>query len=211
MAKSVFTCRECGGTSPKWLGKCPHCEAWNTLDEGPAEPAAGTKNRFQSLARSQPVATLSEIDAADVQRTLSMAGTSTAEAVTAGAREAQNTLVTASSTAAEQVKSLSADVQRSLSMAGSATAETITAGAREAQSTLVNASATAAEQALLRIFRELLGVSVGPDEDFFARGGHSLLATRLVARVAADVDHFVHRTGDRRPSKIGGRKAGEVG
>jgi DNA repair protein RadA/Sms len=69
MAKSVFTCRECGGTSPRWLGKCPHCEAWNTLDEGPAEPAGGTKNRFQSLAKSQPVATLSEIDAADVQRT----------------------------------------------------------------------------------------------------------------------------------------------
>ena len=69
MAKSVFTCRECGGTSPRWLGKCPHCEAWNTLDEGPAEPTAGGKNRFQSLAKSQPVATLSEIDAADVQRT----------------------------------------------------------------------------------------------------------------------------------------------
>jgi len=49
------------------------------------------------------------------------------------------------------------------------------------------APATAAEQALLRIFRELLGVSVGPDEDFFARGGHSLLATRLVARVAAEL------------------------
>ena len=69
MAKSIYTCRECGGSSPKWLGKCPHCEAWNTLDEGPAEPAAGVKNRFRPLARTQPVATLSEIDAADVQRT----------------------------------------------------------------------------------------------------------------------------------------------
>ena len=68
--KSSYVCSECGGSNPKWLGKCPHCNAWNTLDEGPAEPAAGTKNnRFQSLARSQPVATLSEIDAAEVQRT----------------------------------------------------------------------------------------------------------------------------------------------
>lgn len=68
--KSIFTCRECGGTSPKWLGKCPHCGAWNTLDETAAEPAAGAgKNRFQSLARSQPVATLADIDAADVART----------------------------------------------------------------------------------------------------------------------------------------------
>ncbi len=69
--KTVYTCRECGGGSPKWLGQCPHCKAWNTLDEGVAEPAgpATRNNRFQALARSQPVATLSEIDAADVART----------------------------------------------------------------------------------------------------------------------------------------------
>ena len=69
-SKTLYTCRECGGTSPKWLGQCPHCKAWNTLDESVAEPAAGAgKNRFQALARSQPVATLSEIEAADVERT----------------------------------------------------------------------------------------------------------------------------------------------
>ena len=67
--RSVYTCRECGGTSPKWLGKCPACSAWNTLEEGVAEPASGTRHRFQSLAKSQPVATLSEIDATDVART----------------------------------------------------------------------------------------------------------------------------------------------
>ena len=31
--KTVFVCRECGATSPKWLGKCPECEMWNTFDE----------------------------------------------------------------------------------------------------------------------------------------------------------------------------------
>jgi DNA repair protein RadA/Sms len=67
--KSVYTCRDCGGTSPKWLGQCPHCKAWNTLDETAAEPAGASKNRFQALAKSQPVATLSEIDAAEVTRT----------------------------------------------------------------------------------------------------------------------------------------------
>lgn len=66
--KTLYTCSECGGTTPKWLGKCPHCNAWNTLIETVAEPAAG-KNRFQALARSLPVATLSEIEAADVART----------------------------------------------------------------------------------------------------------------------------------------------
>ncbi|GAP35978.1 DNA repair protein RadA [Piscinibacter sakaiensis] len=67
--RTVYTCRECGGSSPRWLGQCPHCKAWNTLDEGVAEPSGAPKNRFQALARSQPVATLSEIEAADVVRT----------------------------------------------------------------------------------------------------------------------------------------------
>ena len=65
--RSVYTCSECGGTSPKWLGKCPACGAWNTLEEGVAEPAS-KQHRFQSLARTQPVATLAEIDATDVAR-----------------------------------------------------------------------------------------------------------------------------------------------
>ena len=69
MSKSIYTCSECGGTSPKWLGKCPHCNAWNTLEEGVADAPTSGKNRFQSLSKSQPVATLSEIDAADVART----------------------------------------------------------------------------------------------------------------------------------------------
>jgi DNA repair protein RadA/Sms len=70
--KTVYTCSECGGISPKWLGKCPHCSAWNTLEETRAEPAAG-KNRMQALTRglnaAQPVTTLSQIEAAEVSRT----------------------------------------------------------------------------------------------------------------------------------------------
>ena len=31
--KTIFVCRECGTTSPKWLGKCPDCGSWNTFDE----------------------------------------------------------------------------------------------------------------------------------------------------------------------------------
>jgi len=71
MAKTIYTCRECGGTNAKWLGQCPHCKTWNTLDEGVAEAAGpATRNtRFQALAKSQPVATLSEIEAADIART----------------------------------------------------------------------------------------------------------------------------------------------
>jgi DNA repair protein RadA/Sms len=66
--RSVYVCRECGGSSPKWLGQCPHCRAWNTLDETAAEPAAAARQRFQPLATVQPVTTLAEIAAADVER-----------------------------------------------------------------------------------------------------------------------------------------------
>ena len=68
--KTVYTCTECGGTSPRWLGKCPHCEAWNTLIETvPEVGSASGKNRFAALARSTPIAVLADIEAAEVART----------------------------------------------------------------------------------------------------------------------------------------------
>ena len=68
--KSIYSCNECGGTSAKWLGKCPHCNAWNTLVETVAQPAPGTaKNRFASLAPTAAVMTLADIEATDVART----------------------------------------------------------------------------------------------------------------------------------------------
>jgi len=35
MAKTLteYVCQSCGHRAPKWLGKCPECEAWNTLAE----------------------------------------------------------------------------------------------------------------------------------------------------------------------------------
>ena len=67
--KSIFTCNECGGTSPKWLGKCPSCAAWNTLVESVATAESGVRNRFASLAGTAEVAVLADIQASDVDRT----------------------------------------------------------------------------------------------------------------------------------------------
>jgi len=67
--KSQYVCSDCGGVSPKWLGKCPHCNAWNTLVESVAESATPAKNRFASLAKSADVAVLGDIDAVDFERT----------------------------------------------------------------------------------------------------------------------------------------------
>ena len=72
--KTIHTCTECGGTSPRWLGKCPHCGAWNTLIESVAESDAPGKNRYSGarhagLAAAQPVTPLSAIEATDIART----------------------------------------------------------------------------------------------------------------------------------------------
>ncbi|HEY9067176.1 MAG TPA: DNA repair protein RadA [Burkholderiaceae bacterium] len=70
--KSIYVCTECGGSSPRWLGKCPNCGAWNTLvesvDEAPAKNRFGANAAARGLVASQPVATLAEIDASDVER-----------------------------------------------------------------------------------------------------------------------------------------------
>ncbi|MFZ4289189.1 DNA repair protein RadA [Variovorax sp. HJSM1_2] len=68
--KTIYTCNECGGTTPKWLGKCPHCQAWNTLVESVAESAAPSKNnRFAALAKTAEVMALADIEATDMERT----------------------------------------------------------------------------------------------------------------------------------------------
>ena len=67
--RSIYSCTECGATSPKWLGKCPGCGAWNTLVESVAE--SGVKPRYapgRGLLPAEAVATLAEIDATDAER-----------------------------------------------------------------------------------------------------------------------------------------------
>ena len=71
--KSIYSCTECGGTSPRWLGKCPSCGAWNTLIEQAVESGGG-KNRLSApthrgLAASTAVTPLAAIEATEVART----------------------------------------------------------------------------------------------------------------------------------------------
>ncbi len=68
--KTHYSCSECGGSTPKWLGKCPHCGAWNSLVESAPEGAG--KNRFAGrpgLAPSSEIKALSDIEASDFERT----------------------------------------------------------------------------------------------------------------------------------------------
>lgn len=37
-SKTIYACQNCGAQSPKWVGKCPDCNQWNTFAEEAASP-----------------------------------------------------------------------------------------------------------------------------------------------------------------------------
>src|SRR5215469_11635092 len=54
MAKSriKYVCQQCGGEQSKWMGKCPDCGAWNTLEETTEVPQSPVQQRRQTIAGS---------------------------------------------------------------------------------------------------------------------------------------------------------------
>ena len=67
-SKSVYSCTECGGQTPKWQGQCPHCNEWNTLVESAAEATSSGGHRFSSPGRRSEIVTLGEVEARDFPR-----------------------------------------------------------------------------------------------------------------------------------------------
>ncbi len=65
--KSIFVCSECGFESPKWLGKCGGCGAWNTLVEDVRVQAPKTAVSTKSVATAT-AKTLNNINVSDEQR-----------------------------------------------------------------------------------------------------------------------------------------------
>lgn len=45
--KTKFMCRSCGYESPKWMGRCPGCGEWNTMDEEVEIVQKGPRGAFQ--------------------------------------------------------------------------------------------------------------------------------------------------------------------
>ncbi len=69
--KSAFFCQECGFESPKWMGKCPSCNNWNTFVEEvvarPEEDKQLWKDETPSRRQATPVR-LQDIRASEGQR-----------------------------------------------------------------------------------------------------------------------------------------------
>ncbi len=59
--RTVFLCSECGGESHRWQGRCPHCQAWNTLVEERVQRAGGARVDRARRVDSRPVS-LSDVE-----------------------------------------------------------------------------------------------------------------------------------------------------
>jgi len=55
--KTAFFCKNCGAQSPKWLGKCPSCNEWNTFEEEIVHKEKDSKSTSYTTAikNSKPV------------------------------------------------------------------------------------------------------------------------------------------------------------
>jgi DNA repair protein RadA/Sms len=64
---SEFICQECGGTSAKWVGKCPDCGAWNSMVE--ESVIARETSTWTGLTQNQAVSLADTSGAAEQSRT----------------------------------------------------------------------------------------------------------------------------------------------
>lgn len=76
-AKVSFECMACGYETPKWMGKCPNCGAWNQLEEKivhkESTPGRGTLGKTASDDRSRATK-LTTIKKQDTPRTTTRSG-----------------------------------------------------------------------------------------------------------------------------------------
>jgi DNA repair protein RadA/Sms len=57
-SRTVYVCQSCGHRSPRWLGRCPGCDAWNTLIE-----EVEVRSKRPAKAGAAEVRRLAEVDA----------------------------------------------------------------------------------------------------------------------------------------------------
>ena len=64
-AKTVFFCTNCGNESLKWMGRCPSCGAFNTMEEHIEKPVAVGKAKAAPVGMSRKAQKLSQLDTDD--------------------------------------------------------------------------------------------------------------------------------------------------
>ncbi len=54
--RTKYICQQCGGEQNKWMGKCPDCGTWNTLEEVVDVPQSPAQQRRQTLTGNDALA-----------------------------------------------------------------------------------------------------------------------------------------------------------
>ncbi|OGI39438.1 MAG: DNA repair protein RadA [Candidatus Muproteobacteria bacterium RBG_16_62_13] len=67
-AKTAYVCTECGASSPKWVGQCPSCNAWNSLTESVVAAASASRVARLVPATNTKASPLSHIEAEKISR-----------------------------------------------------------------------------------------------------------------------------------------------
>jgi DNA repair protein RadA/Sms len=66
--RTVFACQECGAQSPKWVGKCPDCNAWNSfIEEKPLAAVPESRGAATPLG-GRGARLYADVDTADTER-----------------------------------------------------------------------------------------------------------------------------------------------
>jgi len=65
MAKTLieYVCQTCGHRAPKWLGKCPECESWNTLAEEKTKGSSSSRKKLIGTLDNKSVQPVTKVEA----------------------------------------------------------------------------------------------------------------------------------------------------
>lgn len=66
--KSAYYCQGCGHESPKWLGKCPSCNDWNTMVEEVVQKQSATDKLFSDAPKRSTPHRIDEVVSVDKKR-----------------------------------------------------------------------------------------------------------------------------------------------
>jgi len=66
--KTIFFCTNCGNESLKWMGRCPSCGAFNTMEEHIEKPVAPGRAKAAPVGMSRKAQKLSELDTSNEVR-----------------------------------------------------------------------------------------------------------------------------------------------
>ncbi|MBE6986039.1 MAG: DNA repair protein RadA [Ruminococcaceae bacterium] len=63
--KTVFFCTNCGNETPKWMGRCPGCGAFNTMQEHIEKPAPAGRSKVAPVGITRAPQPISEVYSSD--------------------------------------------------------------------------------------------------------------------------------------------------